>query len=53
MTPIKNVLADFYLEFLNNWLTIERYAEFNDMSINDCQMLINMGRVCHNERAGY
>ena len=47
---MKTAIADFYLEFLNNWLTVERYAEFLDMSITDCESLLRMGRQFHRER---
>jgi len=47
---MKNDIADFYLEFLNDWLTVESYAEYHDMSIVECQTLLNLGREFHNQR---
>jgi len=47
---IKDTIADFYLEFLNNWLTIERYAEHHGITIDQCKILGEMGRQFHNER---
>lgn len=43
--------ADFYLEYLNNWLTPARYAEANGMDIEFCEAMLRYGRKCHEERA--
>ena len=51
MTPQwKTTLADLYLEFINDFLTIERYAEYLDISVNQCRALIDIGHEFHNER---
>jgi len=51
MTPQwKTTLADLYLEFINDFLTIERYAEYLDISVSQCRALIDIGREFHNER---
>jgi hypothetical protein len=47
---MKTQIADFYLTFLNDWLTVERYAEWLDMSVTDCESLLRMGRQYHGER---
>ena len=47
---MKNKLADFYLEFLNNFLTVERFAEYYDLSILQAQTMINLGKEFHLER---
>ena len=44
-------LADLYLEWWNDWLTIERFAEFHGVSVSDATALINMGREYHDQRA--
>lgn len=44
-------LADLYLEWWNDWLTLERFAEFHGVSVDDAEALINMGRQYHNQRA--
>lgn len=49
-TP-RDYLADFYLEFLNNWLTREAYAAHNEMHVNHCIYLLDLGRQYHEERA--
>ena len=44
-------LADLYLEWWNDWLTLERFAEYQGVSVDDAEALINMGRQYHNQRA--
>ena len=47
---MKSQIADFYLAFLNEWLTVEKYAEWLDISVSDCEALLRMGRQYHHER---
>ena len=44
-------LADLYLEWWNDWLTLERFAEYHGVSVDDAEALINMGRQYHDQRA--
>lgn len=44
----KSVIA-FYLEYFNNFLTIERMAEYYEMPEDDCRYLVDMGMRYHNE----
>lgn len=48
---MKEKLADFYLEYVNNWLTVARYAEAHAMTDADCNALLRLGRQYHEERA--
>lgn len=50
-TQIKDALADFYLEWRNNWLTHEAYAEHYDIDLTTCTKMINQGRKWQDERA--
>lgn len=47
---MKNQLADFYLQYLNDFLTIERFASYHGMDITTTQNLVNIGREFHIER---
>jgi hypothetical protein len=49
MKTLRQQIAAFYLEYLNDFLTVERFAEYHDMSINQAQALIDLGREFHNE----
>ena len=47
---MKNELANFYLEYLNDFLTIQRFAEYHDMTATEAGVLIALGRAYHEER---
>ena len=47
---MKTKMADFYLSYLNEFLTIEHFAEYHDMSINQTQTILTIGRMFHEER---
>lgn len=42
-TVNKKSLIDFYLEFINNFLTIEKMAEYYEMPVEDCKYLLKLG----------
>ena len=46
MTANQFLMAAF-LDFFNNYLTIEKYAEHNEISIEDATNLIDAGRKYH------
>lgn len=43
-TVTKKSIVAFYLEFVNNFLTIERMAEYYEMPVEDCKYLIELGK---------
>lgn len=47
---MKNKLADFYLAYLNDFLSQAKYAEFNGMTIDTTNLLLTLGRQFHDER---
>jgi len=44
VTPLQAI----YLDFLNNFLTVERFAEHYGLEQNEAQSIINKGRDLHN-----
>lgn len=49
-TITKKSVIDFYLEYVNNFLTTQRMADYYDMPLEDCEYLIELGRKYHNEK---
>ena len=49
-TTLKNLLADLYLEYLNNWLTVSAFAKHHEMYVKPIERLLKMGRKYHEER---
>lgn len=42
-------LQEFYLDWVNNYLTVEKMAEHNELTVEDTAILISLGRLCHEE----
>ena len=42
-------LQDFYLDWVNNYLTVDKMAEHNGLTVKDAAILINLGRSYHEE----
>ena len=49
-TITKQSVISFYLEYVNNFLTIERMAEYYEMPEADCLYLVELGKKYHNEQ---
>ena len=47
---MKTTLANFYLEFINNYLTVAKLASVYDMAHDDALLLLAIGRKFHEER---
>jgi hypothetical protein len=45
---MRNVLIDIYLDYWNNYLTFERYAECNGLHVSEVEILINLAREVYN-----
>ena len=43
-------LADLFLDYFNNFLTIERFAEYYGTTLEKAQRIIDIGRKCHEKR---
>jgi len=48
---MKEQLAKFYLQYLNDFLTVEKFAAYHGMSEQDATKLVEMGRKFHEELA--
>ena len=56
MTQIKylrDYLADVYLEWVNNFLTIERFAEYYGLDEADAKQLLAIAKKSHEQRVEY
>ena len=45
---VKKILKEIYLEYWNDYLTVAKMAEHNQMAEEDLQLIINMGRFYFN-----
>ena len=46
---MSNQLAAFYLDWVNNYLTVEKMAEHHNLTIAEAGLLIELGRAHHQE----
>jgi hypothetical protein len=47
---IKNRLASFYLQYVNDFLTIARFSEYHEITENNAELLLKLGKSFHEER---
>ena len=47
MSSIKEHLQNEYLNWFNDYLTIEKYAEHRGITVDQAQTLIDLGRSVH------
>lgn len=43
----KKDYAEFYREWVNNYLTVEKMAEHKNLPIWEVKYLINLGKIAH------
>lgn len=47
---IKYTCEEFYIEYFNNFLSIERFANYYDMDLEFAKAILNIGRIINNKR---
>lgn len=50
---IKSELIDAYLDYRNDYLTVEKYASDNDLSIADAKTILDLGKKLWLEHCGF
>lgn len=50
---VKETLKNIYLEYANDYLTVAKMAEHNNIAEQDMKMLIEMGRYYYNNKHFY
>jgi hypothetical protein len=48
---MKNKLETLYLDWFNNFLTVERFAEYYEMPVAKAQRVIRIGRCLNHRRS--
>lgn len=49
MINIKTVLNDMYLDYFNNYLTIDKMAEVHGLNKEDLKILLALGKKINNK----
>ncbi len=50
---MKEQLANTYLDFVNNFLTRKGFALYHDISEDQAERIIDLGREFHEERVAF
>lgn len=46
-------IINLYLEYLNNYLTVELFAIDNEFLLSDCKKLLELGKILHEKNAQF
>lgn len=50
---LRDTLADLYLDWINNFLTIEKFSEYYGLDENDAIDLLKLAKKCHEQRVDF
>ncbi len=50
---LRDTLADLYLEFVNNFLTVEIFSEYYGLDEEDAKQLLVLAKKCHEQRVDF
>ena len=50
---LRDTLADLYLDWVNNFLTIERFSEYYGLDEDDARDLLNLAKKCQEQRVDF
>ena len=46
---MRQYLIDMYLDYINNWSTIEKFSEFHELTTEDAKKILELGKKYHEE----
>jgi hypothetical protein len=50
---LRDTLADLYLDWVNNFLTIPVFAEYYGLDEEDARDLLKLAKKCHEQRVDF
>jgi hypothetical protein len=50
---LRDTLADLYLDWVNNFLTIGRFSEYYGLDEDDAKELLKLAKKCHEQRVDF
>jgi hypothetical protein len=50
---LRDTLADLYLDWVNNFLTIEKFSEYYGLDEDDAKQLLVLAKKCHEQRVDF
>ena len=49
---LKQTLREYFLDYINNYITIENFAKDRGISKDDAKTIIRLGKKYHNQLCG-
>lgn len=46
---LRQYLINLYLDYVNNWLTLDKFAEFHEITRGEAHIIIEIGKKYHEE----
>lgn len=46
---LRQYLINLYLDYVNNWLTLDKFAEFHEITKGEAHTIIEIGKKYHEE----
>lgn len=50
---LRDTLADLYLDWVNNFLTLEKFSEYYGLDEEDARDLLKLAKKCHEQRVDF
>ena len=50
---LRDTLADLYLDWVNNFLNIEKFSEYYGLDEEDAKQLLVLAKKCHEQRVDF
>tara|TARA_R100001510_G_C7596724_1_gene164578 strand:- start:396 stop:803 length:408 start_codon:yes stop_codon:yes gene_type:complete len=48
MKTFRTEIKELYIDYFNNWITVQRFAEHHEMAYEDMEKIIEIGKLYHN-----
>ena len=47
---MRETLVSYYLDFFNNYMTVEKFAEHNGITVDQANQVIKLGKEIHESK---
>ena len=51
MKRLDSVIREYYLDYVNNWLTVDSFASHHEISISQASVILAIGRELQEQHA--
>jgi hypothetical protein len=47
---LRNILAESYLDYVNDFISVARFAEYYNLTESEARLIVEAGKLCHETR---